>query len=398
MGPLMKREVVEKNVAEVAFLDFNRRARAVSMKLMQNGIKVIWILPRFKHKNIELGIGNEKIYYPPWPLKRGRRLVALLYPLYVFMLVPLLNVKAVYILGSSIRNPVAVNLFISFLKKTGKKVIYAIGDMPVIYDKDVRGKRFPQFVERILLRNLFVSYTKADLLVIGAWSTYYFVRKICKRFGGCKKILVSYYGADLRFFNRQIDPYGIREQYDLSDSFVIGWIGHGGNVKGVIPVVKALSESLRGEGISFVIGGEIDYEKLKRIEKKTGVRIVCLGPVPQKVSGRILKECDLIITPLDLKLFFHRLAFSTKIFMATAVGKPVIATVSKPNLRMVRNLPNVIVVDDKPESFVTAVQHLLEHYSEYRSISEQLSSDVINRISIRHCVDNVVRNILSMIG
>jgi len=397
-------ESMEKG-CKVAFLGFNLRARAVSAKLRKAGVSVIWIVKPFDVKYENLGIDVGKTYCMPWISKQRRRRVSklyalyvtLLYPLYVFLLVPLVDVNAIYIIGNSVRNPIILNLLVSFFKKVRKKVIYEVGDIPVIYEKEVRGKNIPEFIERILLRNLFVSYTKTDLLIAGSLGGYDFARENCKKFGGCKKILVSYYGADLRLFNRRISPYGIRQQYNLTDSFLIGWIGTGGNEKKVIPVVEALSQHFKGKNISFVIGGGVDYERLKKIERSTGVRIICLGRVSQDTSGKIYKECDLIIVPLDFKKSFYHIAFSTKIFEATAIGKPVVATVPKSNLEMVRNLPNVIIVDDQPQSFVTAVQDVLEHYSKYGSISKHLQSDVINRISIQCSAEMEVKHIIGLI-
>jgi len=385
------------------------------VKLQKKGIGVIWIIPPFLYKRcVEIGLNMGTIFRSPWIFETRfaqrvfRRfyvlcvaIISLFYIFFAFLLVILTNAKTVYFAAANpyIRNPILLHILVSLFKIVGRRVICDVGDIPVLYEKVHWGdKRWFHLIEKPLLQQLFLAYKKTDLLITVAHGVSLFLEKLVNHLGTCTEIVVAPAGADLRLYNANLKPYGIRKKYGIGrESTLIGWIGVQGNKKGVLPVIEAISQNLNKKDITFIIGGiKIDHCKLKEIEKKTGVRTIFLGPVPYNVSGRIYKECDLIIAPLNLEKLYFKLAFSTKIWIATALKKPVVATVSDFNKTMVKDFPNIIVVDEKPESFVEAVRSFIERRAEYISICEHMPSDLIHKVSTESTSENEVKHILNL--
>lgn len=148
------------------------------------------------------------------------------------------------------------------------------------------------------------------------------------------KILVNPNGADLTAYA----PAGANEKAALraelgipAGTAVVGFTGTFGGWHGVDVLAEAIPQICsRAPGVHFLLIGDGNYKHLVDravAEHKLESRVTSVGRVPQAAGARLLKACDLFVSPhnshmVDSKFF----GSPTKIFEYMAMGGGIVAS------------------------------------------------------------------------
>jgi glycosyltransferase involved in cell wall biosynthesis/ubiquinone/menaquinone biosynthesis C-methylase UbiE len=148
------------------------------------------------------------------------------------------------------------------------------------------------------------------------------------------KILVNPNGADLQAYApaSPVEKAQVRAECGLeTDVAVIGFTGTFGGWHGVDVLAAAIPEiCARVPDAQFLLIGDGNYKHL--VDKQVAAhglqqRVRCVGRVPQSVGARLLKACDIFVSPHSSHMVDSRFFGSpTKIFEYMAMGGAIVAS------------------------------------------------------------------------
>ena len=145
------------------------------------------------------------------------------------------------------------------------------------------------------------------------------------------KIVINPNGVDELKYNPDINSRAIREEYQLIDKTVIGFIGTFGRWHGAEVLAKAVKDVVaERKDVHFLfIGDGITLPEVKDIIKKDRVSeyVTYAGLVEQESAPQYLAACDILVSPHvsnpDGTPFFGS---PTKLFEYMAMGKAIVAS------------------------------------------------------------------------
>lgn len=212
---------------------------------------------------------------------------------------------------------------------------------------------------RILEKIEMFLYRRADKIIS---VTHSFKSELIERGVDGEKIDVVLNGVDLSKYEpalRKDDVFA--EQYDLSDKFVVGYIGTHGLAHSLDKIVEAaeLLTDLDDVRILFAGGGaaKSDVEKLV---KDKGLSNVVLIPRQQKeLMPKLWSLCDVSLISLkDTELF--KTVIPSKIFESMGMGLPMIMTAPQGEATDIINYSSagVVVSPESPYEVASAIRTL----------------------------------------
>ena len=148
------------------------------------------------------------------------------------------------------------------------------------------------------------------------------------------KILVNPNGADLDAYRppSSEEKRAIRREIALpEDGMVVGFSGTFGGWHGVDVLAEAIPRICAADaGVSFLLIGDGNYKHLVDAavtQHNLGARVISVGRVPQAEGARLLKACDVYVSPhsshmVDSKFF----GSPTKVFEYMAMAGGVVAS------------------------------------------------------------------------
>ena len=189
--------------------------------------------------------------------------------------------------------------------------------------KKIIFKRLLDKIEKINLYNADIIVTVSDVLK----------EELLQRGILSEKILVNPNGVNADVYHPKIDGTSVRNQYNLSEKKVLGFIGTFGKWHGAEILTKAFGEYCKlypnNNLVLFLIGNGLMMPEVKNIIKnyKIEKQVILPGFVEQSLGPIYLAACDILISPHienpDGTKFFGS---PTKLFEYMAMGKPIIAS------------------------------------------------------------------------
>lgn len=149
----------------------------------------------------------------------------------------------------------------------------------------------------------------------------------------------------------------LRQRFDLSDDFVILYIG-------VLEPDRFLEESIKAistiDGVKLVIGGFGSLEKGLIELSRGNENIKLIGPVDPNLVGLYTSECDLIMCVFDPRHNLNNKHGSpNKVFEAMAASKPVLVTKGTFAAELIGREKCGVAIDYDIESFLHSITQLM---------------------------------------
>lgn len=149
------------------------------------------------------------------------------------------------------------------------------------------------------------------------------------------KILVNPNGVDPGIYSPAVNGSVVRNQYNLGDNVVIGFIGTFGRWHGAEVLAEALGMLIhrfpeyRGKVRLLMVGDGVTMPEVRKNMERYGIaeEVVLTGLVPQQEGPSYLAACDILVSPHvpnpDGTPFFGS---PTKLFEYMAMGKGIVAS------------------------------------------------------------------------
>ncbi len=227
-------------------------------------------------------------------------------------------------------------------------------------------------VIKIFVKIEIFLYHQSDLIIS---VTNAFKTELSNRGIDPKKIKVVLNGADLdKYIPISKKDFEFSERYNLSQKFVVGYVGTQGiahELKNVIKSAEILKENHR---IHFIFaGGGADNLNLKQEVKDLELKNVTFIPTqPKENMPRIWSLCDISLVHLKNSNIFESV-IPSKIFESMAMGLPIIISIPKGEATNLVEMHNagISVLPESPNDLAEKIldlsnnKKMLESYSRH---------------------------------
>ncbi|EGQ9111189.1 glycosyltransferase family 4 protein [Vibrio alginolyticus] len=262
--------------------------------------------------------------------------------------------------------------FIFELRDIWPASITAVGAM-----KDSKVIRLLESLELFL-------YRRADAIVSVTNS---FKEELIKRGVDESKIEVVRNGVDLNCYKPQIKDKKLTVSYDLTNKFVVSYIGTHGMAHGLEHIVTVAERLKDHDGIRFCFaGGGASREKIVKLVKDRGLsNVVLIDRQPKETMPKLWSTCDVSLVPLINNSLFSTV-IPSKIFECMAMGIPTIMSVPKGEATsiLLESGAGLAVDSENVDEIVNAILTLYNDpvlYDQYRrnslSAAKNFSRDVL---------------------
>ncbi|AZQ85448.1 glycosyltransferase WbuB [Colwellia sp. Arc7-635] len=214
---------------------------------------------------------------------------------------------------------------------------------------------------RILEKIEVFLYWRADKIIS---VTHSFKKELIERGVDGNKIDVVLNGVDLsKYEPAPKKDEGFAEQYDLTDKFVVGYVGTHGLAHSLDKIVEAaeLLVDLNDVRILFAGGGAAKAE-VEALVKEKGLSNVTLIPRQQKeLMPKLWSLCDISLISLkDTELF--KTVIPSKIFESMGMGLPMIMTspIGEATTILTESHSGIIVKPESPEDVARVIRELYQ--------------------------------------
>jgi glycosyltransferase involved in cell wall biosynthesis len=165
-------------------------------------------------------------------------------------------------------------------------------------------------------------YRHADRIIVNSPG---FIKLVSEK--GGKDITLIPNGADISFFNGQVDPK-IRKELDWTNKFIVLYAGAHGMSNDLVVVLEAAKLLEKEKRIHFVLLGD-GKDKPTLVDKAKQLNLqnlTFLNPVPKNKIAEILSSADAciaILKPIEM----YKTTYPNKVFDYMAARKPVILAI-----------------------------------------------------------------------
>lgn len=229
------------------------------------------------------------------------------------------------------------------------------------------GRSFPI---RVLEKIEMFLYKRADKIIS---VTHSFKSELIERGVDGNKIDVVLNGVDLSKY--ELAPQkdeSFAEQYDLTDKFVVGYVGTHGLAHSLDKIVEAaeLLVDLKDVRILFAGGGAAKAE-VEALVKGKGLSNVVLIPRQQKeLMPKLWSLCDISLISLkDTELF--KTVIPSKIFESMGMGLPMVMTspVGEATAILNESRSGIIVEPESPEKVARVIRELYQDRTQLNELA-----------------------------
>lgn len=223
---------------------------------------------------------------------------------------------------------------------------------------------------RILEKVEVFLYWRADKIIS---VTHSFKKELIERGVDGTKIDIVLNGVDLSQYEPAPQKDGdFAQQYDLTDKFVVGYVGTHGLAHSLDKIVEAaeLLVDLKDVRILFAGGGAAKAE-VEALVKNKGLSNVTLIPRQQKeLMPKLWSLCDISLISLkDTELF--KTVIPSKIFESMGMGLPMVMTspVGEATAILNESRSGVIVKPESPYEVAQVIRELYEDREKLHQLS-----------------------------
>ncbi len=188
------------------------------------------------------------------------------------------------------------------------------------------------------------------------------------------KIDIVTNGANMSLFKPIDKDRELLKSLNLTDKFVIGYIGTHGMAHGLEFIVESLKE-VKDENIHFLFVGtgakkEATVQKAKELKLKN---ITFLDPVPKAEVSRYISIIDVALVPLT-KTVIHASLIPSKIFESAAMKKPMLLGVEGEAREIVEKYnAGVAFEPENRQEFLEALKKISSDKERYHELQKGCS-------------------------
>jgi glycosyltransferase involved in cell wall biosynthesis len=217
---------------------------------------------------------------------------------------------------------------------------------------------------------------------------------VAEQVGRCgvlsERILVTPSGVDLDSFTVFIDPRSIREQYGITNRFVIGWVGSFRRFHSLEQVIEAATKI--DDACLLLVGDGPERPRVERLARERGVTAVFTGTVRHKYVPSYLAAMDVGILLAPSEGAFHYSPLKLGEYLAA--GLPVVAPrVAQVADRLTDDVDAVLVPPSDPMALASCLLELRDD-PERRA---RLSTNARQSAQTSWSWDDEVRRILDVL-
>jgi glycosyltransferase involved in cell wall biosynthesis len=221
---------------------------------------------------------------------------------------------------------------------------------------------------RVLEKIEIFLYRRADKIIS---VTHSFKSELIERGVEGKKIDVVLNGVDLSKYEPALHKdEAFAEQYDLTDKFVVGYVGTHGLAHSLDKIVEAaeLLTDLKDLRILFAGGGAAKADVEKLVKDKQLSNVVLIPRQQKELMPQLWSLCDISLISLkDTDLF--KTVIPSKIFESMGMGLPMVMTSPEGEATDILASSNSGVIV-KPESPADVAQAIRALYLDRNSLQE----------------------------
>jgi len=224
---------------------------------------------------------------------------------------------------------------------------------------------------RILEKIEMFLYKRADKIIA---VTHSFKSELIERGIDGKKIDVVLNGVDLSKYEPSAHKdKAFTEQYNLTDKFVVGYVGTHGLAHALDKIVEAaeLLTDLDDVRILFAGGGaaKVDVEKL--VKKKGLKNVVMIPRQGKELMPNLWSLCDISLISLkDTDLF--KTVIPSKIFESMGMGIPMIITAPKGEATDIieTSQSGIVLESESPRNLAATIRELYQNRNKLHSLAD----------------------------
>jgi len=215
---------------------------------------------------------------------------------------------------------------------------------------------------RILEKIEMFLYKRADKIIS---VTHSFKSELIDRGVDGEKIDVVLNGVDLSKYEPALNKdEAFAEQYNLTDKFVVGYVGTHGLAHALDKIVEVaeLLVDLKDVRILFAGGGAAKADVEKLVKEKNLKNVVLIPRQDKELMPKLWSLCDISLISLkDTELF--KTVIPSKIFESMGMGLPMVMTSPIGEATEILDDSNsgVIVRPESPEKVAQAIRELYEN-------------------------------------
>jgi glycosyltransferase involved in cell wall biosynthesis len=223
---------------------------------------------------------------------------------------------------------------------------------------------------RILEKIELFLYQRADKIIS---VTHSFKKELIERGVDGNKIDVVLNGVDLSKY--EPTPYkdeSFAEQYDLTDKFVVGYVGTHGLAHSLDKIVEAaeLLVDLKDVRILFAGGGAAKAEVEALVKEKELLNVTLIPRLQKELMPKLWSLCDISLISLkDTELF--KTVIPSKIFESMGMGLPMVMTspIGEATAILSESRSGVIVKPESPHEVAQVIRELYEDREKLHQLS-----------------------------
>ncbi|MFT5816371.1 MAG: glycosyltransferase involved in cell wall biosynthesis [Psychroserpens sp.] len=232
---------------------------------------------------------------------------------------------------------------------------------------------------RILEKIEMFLYKRADKIIS---VTHSFKSELIERGVDGKKIDVVLNGVDLSMYEPALHKDEVfAEQYDLTDKFVVGYVGTHGLAHSLDKIVEAaeLLTDLKDVRILFAGGGAAKADVEKLVKDKQLSNVVLIPRQEKQLMPKLWSLCDISLISLkDTELF--KTVIPSKIFESMGMGLPMVMTSPNGEATNILEKSNsgVIVNPESPKDVALIIRELYNDRPRLKEIAVNSSQAAKN--------------------
>ena len=242
-----------------------------------------------------------------------------------------------------------------------------------------------------------LNFKHADLIVVVSEAS---AHELHARGVNKNKILVNPNGVNPNQFSPEINGQEIREQYQLENKKVGGFIGTFSHWHGVLTLADSIklffeNHKERQEDAAFLLigNGKLWMECKKKLEGFSWSKnVIFTGEIKQELGPSYLAACDYYLSPHvpnpDGTPFFGS---PTKLFEYMAMGKPIIASNLDQIGKILKDKETAMLCEPtNANELAETMNSLVTNYKENKHLGVNARAELLNKYSWNKHVEKIL--------
>jgi glycosyltransferase involved in cell wall biosynthesis len=204
-------------------------------------------------------------------------------------------------------------------------------DAPTVWEDHKLGVRRPGWGRALEALAERPQFRSADLIACVSDEV---ASEVCKRGGSYDRIIVTPNGVDTSRFHPDVSGQSVRERCDLTDRFVVGWMGSFRPFHGLELTMRAVSslQHVIPDLALLLVGDGQERHRMQQLAKELAIREVRFtGTIPHTEVPEYIAAMDVAVVASEAASDFHYSPMKLREYMACsrAIVAPSVGEVSR---------------------------------------------------------------------